>query len=101
MLATSVSMTVNMNLEWRYDTFTTLPDYAPGLGGLFVLESRRNNGIATALVRAGMNLAREESYKYVYTATNAASGILERLGWTLLEKVQHDHELLGLYYCDL
>src|SRR5512140_1129974 len=34
------------------------PEFQPELGGLFVVEAHRGHGIATALVRAGMELAR-------------------------------------------
>ena len=63
----------------------TLPDYKPGLGGLFVAESYRGRGIGTELVRAGMNVAQEQGYERVYATTVAAQGILVRLGW---EQVQ-------------
>ena len=36
------------------------PTYRPGLGGLLVLERNRGRGVGTELVKAGMNLAREQ-----------------------------------------
>ena len=36
----------------------TLPEYRPGLGGLYVDEMHRGRGIGTELVRAGMITAR-------------------------------------------
>ena len=32
----------------------TLPEFRPGLGGLYVLESQRNQGVGSQLVRAGL-----------------------------------------------
>lgn len=75
----------------------SLPDYRPGLGGLFVPEKHRRRGIGTALVRAGMDVAQREGYERVYATTVAARGILERLGWQLVRTVAHEDELLLLY----
>ena len=36
-----------------------LPHFQPELGGLYVVESHRGHGIATELIRAGMQVARE------------------------------------------
>lgn len=51
----------------REQAFRGLPEYHPGLGGLFVVERHRGRGIGTELVRAGMNMAREQGYERVYT----------------------------------
>ncbi len=79
----------------------TLPQYHPGLGGLLVVGRHRGRGIGTELVRAGMNVAREQGYERVYATTVAARGILERLGWKLVQAVSHDDEQLLLYRCEL
>ncbi len=78
-----------------------LPEYHPGLGGLLVVERHRGRGIATELVRAGMNVAREQSYERVYATTVTARGILERLGWKLVQAISHGDEELLLYCCEL
>ncbi len=79
----------------------TLPHYRPGLGGLFVAERHRGQGIGTELVNAGMKVAQEKGYKRVYATTVAARGILENLGWTLVQPVSHDGEQLELLRCEL
>ena len=79
----------------------TLPEYRPGLGGLFVAERQLGRGIGTELVRAGMNVARDQGYKKVYATTATARGILERLGWKMVQTVFHNDEQLVLYRCDL
>ena len=81
----------------REQAIETLPEYRPGLGGLFVLEQHRGRGIGTALVRAGMNVAQAQGYKRVYATTVAARGILERLGWELVKAFWHDDEEHFLY----
>ena len=77
------------------------PTYRPGLGGLLVLERNRGRGVGTELVKAGMNLAREQGYGKVYATTVTARGILERLGWQWVQAITHENEQLNLYRCDL
>ena len=56
----------------------TVPSH-PALGGLFVSARHRGRGIGSELVRAGMNVTREQGYGVVYAVTAVAGGILERL----------------------
>lgn len=85
----------------RDQAMHTLPEYFPGLGGLFVAEQYRSQGVGSELVRAVMNLAREQNHENVYATTVAARGILERLGWQLVQPVSHGDEQLLLYRCAL
>jgi GNAT superfamily N-acetyltransferase len=85
----------------RDQALWTLPEYHPGLGGLLVVERHRGRGIGTELVRAGMNVAREQGYERVYATTVMARGILEHLGWKLVQAVSHGGEQLLLYCCEL
>lgn len=73
------------------------PEYHPGIGGLFVAEQHRSQGIGTALVRAGMQLAREQGYGTVFIATVTGRGIVERLGWELVGAVSYGDEQTMLY----
>ena len=77
------------------------PEFQPELGGLYVVASHRGHGIATELVRAGMQLARAQGYETVFATTVAAAGILERLGWEFLQTVVYQHGPTGLYRCKL
>ena len=79
----------------------TLPEFQPELGGLYVVESHRGHGIATALVRAGMQLALNQEYKTIFATTVVAAGILERLGWEFIKTVIHQDGPLALYRCKL
>ena len=77
------------------------PEFQPELGGLYVVESHRGHGVATELVRAGMQLAHKQGYETVFATTVVAAGILERLGWEFLKAVVHEDEELSLYCCKL
>lgn len=79
----------------------TLPEFQPELGGLFVIASHRGHGIGTELVRAGMQLARDQGYEAIYATTVAAAGILESLGWEFIQTVVHQDGALALYKCML
>lgn len=81
----------------RERAIDTLPEYRPGLGGLFVQEAHRRRGVASELVRAGMDLARDQGYETVYATTAVAGGILERLGWRLVKGFIHEGEPHCLY----
>jgi RimJ/RimL family protein N-acetyltransferase len=78
-----------------------LPEFQPELGGLYVPESYRHQGIATELIRAGMQMAREQGYETVFATTVAAAAILERLGWEFLQTVGYQEGPTGLYRCRL
>ena len=79
----------------------TLKEFQPELGGLYVVESHRGHGIATELVRAGMQLAINQGYKTVFATTVAATGILEHLGWEFIKTITHEDGQLALYQCKL
>jgi RimJ/RimL family protein N-acetyltransferase len=79
----------------------TLQGFQPELGGLYVVESHRGQGIGTELVRAGMKLARDQGYETVYATTVVAAGILERSGWEFVKTVIHQDGPLSLYRCKL
>jgi RimJ/RimL family protein N-acetyltransferase len=79
----------------------TLPEFQPELGGLYVVESHRGNGVATELVQAGMKVALDHGYETVSATTVTATGILERLGWKFIKTVIHQDGKLSLYRCEL
>ena len=65
------------------------------------MEYHRGQGLATALIRAGMKVARDQGYQTVYATTVVAAGILERLGWKFVQTVIYKDEPLALYRCTL
>lgn len=79
----------------------TLPANEPELGGLYVAQAYRGHGIGTQLVQAGMKLARDQGYASVSATTVKAAGILERLGWEFIRKVQYPDGEVSLYRCKL
>ncbi len=85
----------------REDGTASLPGFQPELGGLYVVASQRGRGLATELIRAGVDLARERGVPAVYATTLAARGILERLGWEVVQTVTHGDEQLAWYRCKL
>ena len=78
-----------------------LGEFQPELGGLYVVESHRGHGVATELVRAGMQLASNQGYETIYATTVAAKGILERLGWEFIKPLTFEDEQPALYQCKL
>ena len=78
-----------------------LSEFQPGLGGLFIVEQHRGQGIGTELVKSGMKVAQQQGYKRIYTATVMAKGILEHLGWKRILSVSHGDEQLLIYSCEL
>ena len=81
----------------REFALSTHPDYKPGLGGLYVAKHLRGRGIGTHLVSAGIQLAWDLGYPAIYTTTNTASRIVERLEWERLGTINHHGEVIGLY----
>ncbi len=77
------------------------PTSAPELGGLFVPETYRKQGIGTALVQAGMRLAHDLGHQTIYATTVNAAGILEGCGWQFEKTILHHDEPLALYQCRL
>lgn len=53
----------------------------PWLAALLVGPEHRGRGVATALVQAIEEEARRLGFAAVYTSTDAAAGIMVRLGW--------------------
>lgn len=85
------TITLREEATWK------LPQYQPGLGGLFVMQRYRSRGIGTKLVRAGMKVAQDQGYEKVYAITVASRGILESLGWQPVPAALPDSDHGWLY----
>jgi len=73
---------------------------SPWLGQLFVAPQYRSNGIGSSLVRAATVEARSIGYGQLYLYTSGTLPLFyERLGWSVLEKVDYlGKERSVLYY---
>jgi RimJ/RimL family protein N-acetyltransferase len=76
----------------------SLATFQPELGGLYVPKHFRGQGIGTALVRAGMQLALSQGYQSVYASASAAADILIRLGWEFIQTVEYQDGQFDLYW---
>jgi len=83
----------------RERAMEALPETTPGLGGLFVTEAHRGQGVGSELVRACMKVARAQGYASLYAGTATADDLLARLGWQPLKTIQHGDEDLTIYAC--
>ncbi len=81
----------------RERAIESAPEFTPGLGGLLVIEKYRRKGVGTALVHAGMTVARDVGFAQIYATTVNARRILENLGWQFDQQIVHYDEVLALY----
>lgn len=62
-------------------------ELTPWLGGLWVDAEWRRQGIASAIVRRAAVEARRLGYERVYALTVNAEGLMRRLGWREIDRV--------------
>jgi GNAT superfamily N-acetyltransferase len=75
----------------------THAEFTPWIGAGIVPREFRRQGIGSKLVQALEDLARDRGYRKIFSATNTANRLLERLGWKRLEIVDHDGKPLAIY----
>jgi GNAT superfamily N-acetyltransferase len=73
----------------------------PALGGLLTNPAHRRRGVGSALIEAATALARSQGHKRLYTSTETAAGLVERLGWRMIDKVEHDGKAIRIFAVDL
>ena len=66
-------------------------------GAAYVRPSMRRNGIGRELLLALEPEALSFGYNKIYCATSTSASLLDRCGWRLMEKVDHEGELVGVY----
>ena len=71
--------------------------WGPWAGAGFVLPGLRRHGIGAALVAGLLAQARHLGFPFVYCATASAASLLERQGWQLLERTEHDGKPISVY----
>ncbi len=64
-------------------------DLTPWLAGLYVVESRRKQGIGTTLVKVIERKAKELSVRKLYLYTLNSEGFYARLGWFGKERAEY------------
>ncbi|HME88572.1 MAG TPA: GNAT family N-acetyltransferase [Chthoniobacterales bacterium] len=65
------------------------PQLGPWLGGLFVLPTHRNHGVATALIRRLLQEARRLDLSVLYLWTPSAESLYAKLGWKTVVKLDY------------
>ena len=70
---------------------------SPWAAAGLVCRDLRGQGIGTQLVRALERQAKAMGFSRIYCGTATAENLLQRAGWRLLEHVDHEGEVLGIY----
>jgi GNAT superfamily N-acetyltransferase len=81
-LAGSVSLLANDHSRIR--------KWSPWLASLLVLPPFRGRGIGAALVREAVAIAARFGIERLYLYTDDAAAFYARLGWTMVERLDHD-----------
>jgi len=66
----------------------TKPGLSPWLAGIYVKDAYRGSGAGAAIVRALERKAAELGIGSLYLSTVKAQPLYERLGWTVLERLE-------------
>lgn len=64
--------------------------WGPWLGGLYVDETLRGQGVGSALVKRAVEVAGEIGIGKIYTAIHKSEDLYEALGWSVIERSTHD-----------
>ena len=78
----------------------SIPSHAhlrPWVSAGLVKPSLRGRGIGSLLLEALERRARDEGFNSIHCATATAESLLVRRGWSLLERVAHEGQNLGVY----
>ena len=73
----------------KLDDLELRPSLNPWLGGLFVLPSHRNRGVATALINRLLEEARRLHLSVLYLWTPSAESLYSKLGWKTIERLDY------------
>lgn len=81
----------------KADSIAARAHLSPWAAAGVVRRDLRGQGIGEQLVLALEGRAKAMGYGRIYCGTSTAEGLLQRMGWRLLERVDHDGEVLGVY----
>lgn len=85
----------------KADSIATHAHLGPWAAAGLVSPRYRRRGIGTELVRAIERLAKNLGYVRIYSGTNTANRVLERLGWQFMEQTRSGDEDVSVYVKDL
>jgi len=60
-------------------------ELSPWLGGVYIVEKYRNQGVASTMIQKLINEAKRLGFRKVYLYTENASGLYEKLEWKFME----------------
>jgi GNAT superfamily N-acetyltransferase len=81
----------------KQGAFPSHPHLVPWVGAAYVEPSLRRRGIGRALFLALEPHAHALGYSRVYCASGTSESLLQRCGWLLLARVEHEGKELGIY----
>lgn len=81
----------------KADSISTHAHLSPWAAGGLVRRDLRGQGIGEQLVLALEREARVMGFSRIYCGTSTAESLLQRAGWRLLERINHEGEVLGIY----
>jgi GNAT superfamily N-acetyltransferase len=81
----------------KREAFPSHPHLSPWVGAACVPPSLRRRGIGRALLQALEQHAQAFGYARIHCATATAESLLQRCGWSLLARVAHEGQTVGIY----
>lgn len=81
----------------KADSIAARTDLSPWAAAGLVRRDLRGQGIGEQLVAALERQAKAMGFRRIYCGTNTAESLLRRTGWRLLERIDHDGEVLAIY----
>ena len=77
-------------------------DLSPWLGGVYIVNKYRNQGVASRMVHRLVKEARNLGFTRIYLYTENASRLYEKLGWTFMEDTFSSRKIPSkIFYQDI
>lgn len=73
------------------------PQWRPWLGALYVVPTRRRDGIGAALIAAAEHKAVQLGIETLFAGTETAVGLFRRRGWTAINELDESGERLTVF----
>jgi len=83
------------------ESISTYQHLSPWLGGLYVCEERRHQGIGRHLIEAGVEEARKLGAEQLYIGIRRAEDYYIGLGWQTVERTFYHNEEITIMRFDL